>query len=153
MIELNLPKYNLTIKHINGETYVFDMLRKRFVRLTREEYVRQHFINYLVTYKGYPRGLMNNEISISLNTVKYRCDTVVFSHDMKPIMILEYKAPSCKIDMSVLKQAYIYNMALKVNYLILSNGLMHYCFFIDYEANDIKRIMEIPDYSDLCRKV
>ncbi len=153
MIALNLPEADLLIKRRGDADFVFDMLRRRFVRLTAEEYVRQSFVNYLIRFKGFPKGLMNNEVSISLNTIKYRCDTVVFNREMSPVMIIEYKSPSCKITQSVLKQAYIYNMALRVNYLVLSNGLEHHCLFVDYEGKSVRVVGCIPDYSDLCLNV
>lgn len=153
MIELNLPQAGLRFKQMAGVPYVFDPLRRRYVRFTPEEMVRQRFVNFLINHRGFPRGLMNNEVSIELNSVKYKCDTVVFDMASQPKVIVEYKAPSIIIDEAVFKQAYIYNMALHANYLMLSNGLTHYCFNIDYISGSIKAVHGIPHYQELCLNV
>ena len=96
---------------------------------------------------------MNNEVAIEINSVKLRCDTVVYDRDMRPLMIVEYKAPTCTIDEAVLRQAYVYNMALRAHYLVLSNGFAHHCFHVDYVANEMHRLDALPDYQDLCLNV
>lgn len=149
MLNLNLPQANFKIRLINDKKYIFDFLRKKYVRLTPEEYVRQCFVNYLAYYRKYPVGLMANEISLGYNNLKFRCDTVVYSQYMKPLVIVEYKAPNVEINMEVLKQIYRYNLILKVKYLIVSNGMTHYCLLIDYDNNEIKPLNGIPDYQDL----
>ncbi len=153
MIALNLPKADLRLKRDDDGVQVFDALRRRYVKFTPEEYVRQSFVNFLVMHKGYPRGLMGNEVAIEINSVKLRCDTVVYGRDMRPLMIVEYKAPTCHIDEAVLRQAYVYNMALRAGYLVLSNGLAHHCFQVDYASNEIHRLEALPDYQDLCLNV
>lgn len=153
MIALNLPKADFRFRREGDGIYVFDALRRRYVKFTPEEYVRQSFVNFLVVHKGYPRGLMNNEVAIEINSVKLRCDTIVYDRDTRPLMIVEYKAPTCAIDEAVLRQAYVYNMALRAHYLVLSNGLAHHCFHVDYVANEMRRLDALPDYQDLCLNV
>lgn len=151
MIDLNLPKADFKIKIIESKKYVFDNLRRKYVKLTPEEHVRQSFVSYLTGNLGYPAGLMGNEVSMTFNGMKFRCDTVLYDSFARPFMIIEYKAPDVTIDSEVLKQAYLYNRVLRVKYLVLSNGMVHYCFKIDYVANKIENIGCIPAYTDLER--
>ena len=122
MLSLNLPSYEIKIAERNGKNVIFDMLRKRYVALTPEEWVRQHFVHYLTDYKGYPKGLLANEIQLDLNGTKKRCDTVLYNKDLSAKLIVEYKAPHIEITQTVFDQITRYNMVLKVDYLIVSNG-------------------------------
>ncbi|MDR2622007.1 MAG: type I restriction enzyme HsdR N-terminal domain-containing protein [Dysgonamonadaceae bacterium] len=149
MLELNLPPAELNIREENGKTYVFDRLRKQFVRLTPEEFVRQCFVSYLITYKNYPQSRMANEIGIELGNVKKRCDTVLYDEYLYPLMIIEYKAPSVLIKQNAFDQITRYNMRLNVPWLIVSNGMQHYCCRIDYEEKEYFFFKEIPEYGEL----
>lgn len=150
MLELNLPKYQIKIyKDKSDNLKVFDSLRKKYVALTPEEYVRQHFINYIVNHLHYPIGLTSNEVTINLNNTTKRCDTVVFKKDGTPLMIIEYKAPNIEIDQNVFDQIVRYNMVLHADYLVVSNGIQHYCCKIDYNKNSIQFIPQIPTYEEL----
>lgn len=146
---LNLPPFDMRVKRGNDVLKVFDRLRKKYVTLTPEEYVRQHFVNWLSSYLHYPASLMANEIGIELNGTKRRCDTVVFNSDGTPLVIVEYKAPDISISQNVFDQIVRYNMVLRAGYLIVSNGITHYCCVIDYDRNTYHFIPEIPDYSSL----
>ena len=139
MPKLNLPPINLRAKSDCGRTLVFDDVRSAYVVLTPEEWVRQHFVNFLLGHKGYPAALMGNEIAITLNGMNRRCDTVVYDKALKPRMIIEYKAPTVKITKEVFAQISRYNLILKVDYLIVSNGLQHYCCKMDYSTNSYTR--------------
>ena len=97
MLSLNLPSYEIKIAERNGKNVIFDMLRKRYVALTPEEWVRQHFVHYLTDYKGYPKGLLANEIQLDLNGTKKRCDTVLYNKDLSAKLIVEYKAPHISV--------------------------------------------------------
>ena len=125
MLALNLPSFPLKITNREGKRYIFDTLRKKYVALTPEEWVRQHFTHYLLAYKGYPQGLLANEIQINLNGTRKRCDTVLYRRDLSALMIVEYKAPSVEITQAVFDQITRYNMVLRVKYLIVTNGLQH----------------------------
>lgn len=146
---LNLPPYNLLTAEENNILKVFDRLRQKYVALTPEEYVRQHFVNFLIEYLKYPPSVMANEIAIDLNGRRKRCDTVVFGHDGRPSVIVEYKSPSTEITQDVFDQIVRYNMKLHARYLIVSNGLKHFCCVMDYSANDYHFIARIPEYSDI----
>lgn len=150
MTELNLPKYNMRIsRDRNNNIKIFDSIRKKFVSLTPEEYVRQHFTNWLINYLHYPMGLIANEVKISLNSTIKRCDTIVYSNTGDPMMIIEYKAPHISINQNVFDQIVRYNMVLKTKYLVVSNGMQHYCCIIDYENNSYQFTPHIPTYEEL----
>ena len=149
MLPLNLPPATFKIINKDGKESIFDVLRKKYVALTPEEWVRQHFINYLLTYKGYPKGLLANEIQINLNGTKKRCDSVLFNRNLTARMIIEYKASTVPITQTVFNQMTRYNMVLKVEYLIASNGLNHYCCKIDYQTGKYHFLKEVPDYNEL----
>ena len=149
MQNLNLPDYQFNIKRQGESFIILDRLRQRFVALTPEEWVRQHFVEYLIREKGFPGGLMGNEVSLVQNGIRRRCDTLVSDRYGRPLVIVEYKAPSVNITQAVFDQIVRYNMVLKARYLIVSNGLKHYCCAIDYSDNSYAFIPEIPAYDDL----
>ncbi|MDE6697507.1 MAG: type I restriction enzyme HsdR N-terminal domain-containing protein [Muribaculaceae bacterium] len=123
---------------------VFDPLRKKYVALTPEEYVRQHFTAWMTDSLGYPASLMKNEVSLNLNNTRRRCDTVVFRKDGTPAVIVEYKAPTVAITQSVFDQIARYNMVLNSRYLIVSNGLKHFCCEMDYENDTYRFLPHMP---------
>lgn len=149
MLELNLPSFDINVKKIGGKLSILDPLRRKFVALTPEEWVRQHFVNFLLREKGYPAALIANEIQIDLNKLKKRCDSVVYNRDLSPLMIIEYKAPDVDITQQVFDQIVRYNIVLKVKYLIVSNGLNHYCCIMDYNKQSFNYLSDIPNYTDL----
>ena len=150
MVELNLPEYAYKVKKTEGGSWaIWDRLRDRWVALTPEEWVRQHFVEWLITDKGFPAALMGNEVSLTQNGIARRCDTVVADRTGQPLVIVEYKAPSINITQKTFDQIVRYNMVLKAKYLIVSNGLEHYCCHIDYEGNSYRFLEEIPSYEDL----
>ncbi len=128
---------------------IFDRLRQRFVALTPEEWVRQHFVNYLIEVKQYPLALMGNEISLELNGVKRRCDTLVAANDGTPLAVVEYKAPSITITQATFDQIARYNMVLHAKCLMVSNGMSHYCCLFDDTKGTYSFLREIPPYPTL----
>lgn len=149
MLSLNLPKYETKICERDGKLQIFDPLRKCHVALTPEEWVRQHFVNFLIESRGFPAALMANEVTITVNGMKRRCDTVVYDKQLQPRVIVEYKAPTVKITKEVFAQISRYNLTLKVDYLIVSNGLQHYCCRMDYPNNSYSFMQEIPEYTKI----
>ncbi len=146
MQQLNLPEYQLNIKKKDNSLIILDTLRKRWVTLTPEEWVRQNFVRFLIDDRQFPAALMNNEISLTQNGIKRRCDTLVSDMQGSPIVIVEYKAPSVEITQKTFDQIVRYNMVLKARYLIVSNGMRHYCCKIDYENNSYSFLENIPSY-------
>ena len=148
---LNLPTPNLRLrKTADGRPQVYDELRKRFVVLTAEEWVRQHFVSFLVNERGYPQGLLANEVGITVGGASRRCDTVLYAREGgAPLLIVEYKAPQIVITESVFTQVQSYNSVLRAHYLIVSNGLQHFCCQLDYENHRVKFLPQVPHYSEL----
>lgn len=144
-----LPPAELKIVRRNGVFKVFDPLRKNYFCLTDEEFVRQAFVSWMINHLGYPPSLMANEIGIRLNDTFKRCDTVVFSSDGNPLMIVEYKAPSVDISQEVFNQIVRYNMVLKAEYLVVSNGRKNYCCKVHYDSHDIEFLPEMPTFNHI----
>ena len=149
MLPLNLPKYAAKVIVNEGKHQIWDPTRKKYVALTPEEWVRQNFINYLITEKNFPLELLANEVSVKLNGTAKRCDSVAYDKYLSPIVIVEYKAPHIEITRSVFDQIARYNMVLHVKYLIVSNGIQHYCCIIDYENQNYTFLKEIPSYEKI----
>ena len=152
MTTLNLPAYDVRLRGTREKPEIFDFLRRRFVALTPEEWVRQHFTHFLVEHKGYPQALLGNEIELKTGGKRLRCDSILYNKDMSPRMILEYKAPSVALTQKVFNQISTYNFLLHVDYLIVSNGLQHYCCRMYYERGGYDFLPEIPDYEVICDK-
>lgn len=146
MFQINLPSFNANIEQRNGRPYIFDMLRRRYVALTPEEWVRQHFIHFLIDRKGYPASLLANEVSLTVGTEWRRCDSVLYDKDLQPRIIMEYKAPTVSITQKVFEQIRAYNSVLHVPYLMVSNGLVHFCCKIDYERQCSIFLKDIPHF-------
>lgn len=149
METLNLPKTELRTATRDDKQLVFDILRRKYVALTPEEWVRQHFVHHLIHDKGYPAECIGNEISLTLNGTRKRCDSVVYGRNAQPVMIIEYKSPQVEITQQVFEQISRYNIRLRVEWLIVSNGLQHYCCHIDYESGTYRFVEDIPAYNDI----
>ena len=144
--QLNLPIAALKTKLVEGTTQVFDQVRKKYLVLTPEEWVRQHFIHYLNQEKNYPLGLMGVEQMVKYNGMQTRADIVLYAADGKPNMIVECKAPNVKITQDAFNQIAKYNFKLKVPFLVVTNGMQHFCCKMEYESDEIKFLEEIPTY-------
>jgi type I site-specific restriction endonuclease len=149
MFQLNLPEYNFRIKKQDEKVLIFDSQRKRYVSLTPEEWVRQHFIRFLIEVKGYPAAYLAVEKQLSLNGMKKRCDVVLYNDHAIPILIIELKAPTIPITQTTFDQVAVYNAKLKVDYFMISNGIEHYCCKVDIVNSRYEFFNEIPDYSKL----
>lgn len=147
MQKLNLPEYSFRIKTTEGKTLIFDSLRKKFVRLTPEEWVRQNFVQFLVVEKNYPVSLIAIEAGVKVNNNPQRADLVIFDRSGNAALVAEFKAPEVKISQQTFDQIVRYNMQLKVPFLIVSNGLEHYCCRMSYEDNSYAFLPEIPDFA------
>ena len=144
--QLNLPIVALKTKLVERTTQVFDQVRKKYLVLTPEEWVRQHFIHYLNQEKNYPLGLMGVEKMVKYNSMQTRADIVLYTTDGKPSMIVECKAPSIKITQDAFNQIAKYNFKLQVPFLVVTNRMKHYCRKMEYDSNEIKFLEEIPSY-------
>ena len=149
MTRLNLPPFEIKLRGTKAQPQIFDILRKKYIALTPEDWVRQHFVHFLVEHKGYPAALMANEIQLKVGEKALRADSVLYSRELKPRMIIEYKAPHIPITQKVFDQISIYNMLLHVDYLVVSNGLQHYICKMDYNDKKYLFLEDIPDYEEL----
>ena len=150
MIRLNLPDFQIKLSGTTEKPLVWDVLRRRYVALTPEEWVRQHFVHYLTEHLGYPSSLLANEVSLQVgNGKKLRADTVLYDTELHPRMIIEYKAPDIPLTQKVFEQVGAYNLLLHVDYLVVSNGMQSYCCKMDYEHQKYLYLEEIPDYQNI----
>jgi len=149
MYSLNLPSYDAKIRKNGSIIEIYDTLRRKYVALTPEEWVRQYFVNWLISDKSYPASLMANEASIKLNSLTRRCDTVVYNQLLEPLMIIEYKESNIPVTQGVFDQVVRYNTVLKVKYIVVSNGINHYCCKMDYDKQSYDFLTDIPNYIDL----
>ncbi|HEX5742938.1 MAG TPA: type I restriction enzyme HsdR N-terminal domain-containing protein [Flavobacteriaceae bacterium] len=147
MQELNLPNYQFRIKSNENKLFIFDFIRKKEVILTPEEWVRQHFLMYLVTEKKYPASLIAVEKKLTLNTLTKRTDIVVYNNNAKPSIIVECKAPNVTITEEVFDQIARYNLKLNAQYLIVTNGLQHFFCKIDTKNETYLFLEDIPNWT------
>jgi len=132
-----------------GKELIFDLIRKKFVRLTPEEWVRQNFLQFLIQSKKFSPALIAIEALVEVNQNPQRADLVVFDRAGLPWLVAEFKAPDVKISQETFDQVVRYNMMLKVKYIVVSNGILHYCCAIDYLTNTFVFVPEIPEFLDL----
>lgn len=149
MKQLNLPEYSFRISGTEGSEMIFDPLRKKYVKLTPEEWVRQNFVQYLIHEGKYPPGLIGIEVMSGFNKLRKRVDILVHNRAGQPVMIVECKAPDVKIDDDVFDQVVCYNMGFKVPYLIVTNGIVHYACRIYHEQKKYDFLLVIPLYEDI----
>ena len=143
---LALPPYPFKLTEQNGQLFIFDELRKKKIMLTPEEWVRQHFVQYLVNVKGYPKTLIKLEGGLKLHGMQKRSDIVVFNTLGQKILMVECKAPTVAIDQKVFDQIARYNMTHKIKLLAVTNGLEHYYCAIDFENSNYRFIDQLPLY-------
>lgn len=141
--KLNLPQFSFKIKEALSGHQIFDIIRKKYVALTPEEWVRQHVVHYLVQEKKYARGLMQVETMVKYNRLNIRCDILAYTHELKPLLLVECKAPSIEITQAAFDQIARYNMPLKVKYIMVTNGLRHYYCLMDYEKHSYTFVTDI----------
>ena len=149
--ELNLPAYSFKITGDYGSEMIFDQLRRKFVRLTPEEWVRQHFIQYLVKEGDYPAGLIGVEIPFTINKLKKRIDILVHDRTGTPVMIVECKSPDVQLDEEVFEQIATYNLQFRVPYLVVTNGLIHFACRMDFEEKRPDYLNVIPQYNEIVK--
>ena len=149
MRKLNLPAYDFRYREEGGNRLVLDIYRKRFVKLTPEEEVRQRFARYLVEEKGYPASLVMTEYSLKLNKMSRRCDILVHKPAGHPAVLVECKAPEVTISQATFDQVARYNLAFRVEYLMVTNGLKHYCCKIDFKTEKVIFLGDIPSYGEI----
>ncbi|HEY0743744.1 MAG TPA: type I restriction enzyme HsdR N-terminal domain-containing protein [Chryseosolibacter sp.] len=146
MVKLNLPEFDCKLKKAEGKVWIFDVIRKKYIVLTPEEWVRQHFINYLIIEKKYPRALIRVEGGLNYNQLQKRSDIVVFDRQGSAWMIVECKSPTLALSETTLQQVSAYNASLKAKFIAVTNGLVHYCASTDWASETTALLKDFPDY-------
>lgn len=147
MQTLNFPKYTFRFKSKENKTLIFDIVRKKYVVLQPEEWVRQHTLQYLSETKNYPLSLTNVEKQMTVNGLRKRYDIVIYNQDGSIKVLVECKAPSIAISQAVFDQVARYNMPLQAEFLMVTNGLQHYYCKMDFKNEKYRFLEEIPDFS------
>lgn len=147
MQALEFPAYDFRLKNSENKPYIFDPVRKKFVHLTPEEWVRQHVLQFLMHTKGYPNSLINVEKEINIYNTKKRYDVVVFNSDGSIFLVVECKRPKVAITQTTFDQIARYNLQLKAAVLMVTNGLQHYYCAMDFEQERYHFLEELPSYT------
>ncbi len=147
MQELNFPSFKFRIKNSENKLFIFDVIRKKFVVLQPEEWVRQHCIHFLLTEKNYPISLINVEKELKVNDLRKRYDIVIFNPDGSIHVIVECKSHKIKIDQSTFDQIARYNLTLNATYLMVTNGINHYYCAMDLQEKRYQFLKDIPSYN------
>jgi hypothetical protein len=146
MEQLNFPTYSFRFKNSENKVSIFDSIRKKFILLTPEEWVRQHVVEFLLVEKKYPKSLINVEKIVKVNGMNKRYDAVVFNPDGSIFLLIECKAPEIKIDQKTFDQIARYNLSLNAQYLMVTNGLNHYFCKMDFENEKYTFLKELPEF-------
>ena len=149
MENLNFPVYDFRYTERENKKYIFDIIRKKYVLLTPEEWVRQNFIRYLLEEKGYIQSLVRVEMFFKLNRLSKRADIALFDRNGKPKVLVECKSPKVAISQVVFEQVARYNLSFKVDFLIVTNGIQHFCCKMDYEKKSYTFLKEIPGFDEV----
>lgn len=146
---LSLPAFEHKIRKANGKLYIFDILRRKYVTLTPEEWVRQHFIHYLISHKGFPKGLFRIEKVLHYHRLSKRADIIVCGRNGEPVLLVECKAANQQLSQEVFNQAATYNKEIRAYTTIITNGLRHFCYQTDFSTHEISFVQNIPSYKEL----
>jgi hypothetical protein len=147
MYKLNLPSFDYKLKKADGKVWIFDLIRKKYIVLTPEEWVRQHFLHYLIREFQYPRPLIKVEGGLTYNQLSKRSDILVFDRAGLPWMLVECKSPELKLSEATLQQASVYNATVQARYLTITNGLHYFCAATDWSEKKITLLETLPAYS------
>ena len=149
MDKLSLPSFDFNIKESDGKTVIFDIIRKKYLILTPEEWVRQHFVHYLINHLGYSRALISIEHGLKYNKLQKRTDIIVYNRDATPLVLVECKASEHRLNKKVLEQAMMYNKTVNAAYIIVTNGLEHSCLRVDPIERNVEFLSELPHFKDI----
>jgi hypothetical protein len=147
MLQLDFPAFDCKVKQADGKLYILDVLRKKYIFLTPEEWVRQHLIHFLLNHRSYPHSLMQPEAGLKYNQLAKRADLLVYTASGKPFLLAECKGANIELCELTFEQASQYNYIVKAPYLLLTNGLEHFCYAIDFEKQQAERLADIPFFS------
>ncbi len=147
MFRLNLPEVDFSLKKEEGKVWIFDIIRKKYIVLTPEEWVRQHFVHFLINQHHYPKSLFRVEGSLTYNQLQKRSDILIRNRDGKPWMLIECKSPSIKLSQKAFNQIAVYNMTIGARYLAVTNGMVHYCCEAPAPGSEAVFLPDFPPFS------
>lgn len=147
MYKLNLPEAALSLKKEEGKVYIFDIIRKKYIVATPEEWVRQHFIHFLINHLKYPKALFRIEGSLAYNRLQKRSDILIRDREGKPWMLIECKSPVIKLTQKAFNQIAVYNMTIGATFLAVTNGMVHYCCPAPKGGEDARFATSFPDFT------
>lgn len=146
MLKLNLPEFDLNLRKSEGKVWIFDGIRKKYILLTPEEWVRQHLVNYFINHLKYPRSLVQIERGHQYNQLQKRSDIIVFDRTGNPWIIVECKSPETELNQKSILQVAVYNSNIKAKYVSISNGLKHYCYEATGDPEKVVMMKDFPAY-------
>ena len=149
MKPLNLPPYDFRIQGVGETQMIFDAIRRKYVALTPEEWVRQHFVQFLIQERGTPRSLIAIEAGFTYNRMPRRADVIVHGRDGRPLLVAECKSPDVEIRQSAFDQIARYNTVLQARYLVVTNGVVHYCCVVDRAGGTNAFLDDLPTYEEM----
>lgn len=149
MVNLNLPSFAHKVQKVQGKAVIFDIVRKKYVALTPEEWVRQHLLHFLINHLAYPKALIKVEGGLKYNTLAKRTDVVIFDRCGKPLLVVECKSFKVPISQKVFEQSSIYNSTLQASYLLVSNGIEHYCCRVNHQTKSFSFLDSLPRYEEI----
>lgn len=146
MVLLNLPPFDYALKQEGDKVYILDVLRRKYLLLTPEEWVRQHFVHYLINELRYPKALIRVEGGLRFNSLSKRSDIVVYNREGSPWMLVECKSPDIPLRQQTINQAATYNHTLRARFIVITNGMTHICCEVDWSAGVTRQIHAIPPF-------
>jgi len=147
MLTLNLPEFDVNLKKSEGKVWIFDVIRKKYLVLTPEEWVRQHLVHYFIYHLKYPKSLIQVERGLHYNQLQKRSDIIVYDRSGNPWMIVECKSPEVELDQKSLQQVTVYNKDIKAKYVSISNGLKHICYEATPNLKEVVLLKDFPEYT------
>lgn len=147
MVKLDLPGFDYQISKAEGKLWIFDIIRKKPVALTPEEWVRQHIVHYFINRLNYPKSLIRIEGGLKYNRLQKRSDVVVFDREGKPWLLMECKSPELKLSQNTIMQAAVYNNHVQAKYIAISNGMQHVCYEVKENVSEVELLTSFPEYT------
>ena len=146
MVKLDLPGFDYQVSKAEGKIWIFDIIRKKRVVLTPEEWVRQHIIHFFINQLNYPKSLIKIESGLTYNRLQKRSDVVVYNREGKPWLLMECKSPELSLNQNVIMQAAVYNQNIRAKYIAVSNGMKHVCYEVRDNVSETELLKSFPEY-------
>ena len=146
MVNLNFPEFDLSLKKEEGKVWIFDVIRKKYIVVTPEEWVRQHLIHYFISHLNYPKSLIKVETGLSYNKLKKRADVLVYDREGLPWLVAECKSSKERLSEETIRQVSTYNFTLGAKYVVVTNGMAHFCVSVDQVSRRTSVLKDFPTF-------